>query len=212
MNAWTVQGKYYGFPKCCVEAFENGEHILSGKELKLNGTGYIPCQHCNDTKTEDELVDSINLNRIEPKPFPHETGYDFSVQYMLDSDLFTSEEKALIQEQLDHNVECGLSENSESEEEFKYNQQISYLNLELEVILAVVNEFKSEVAYSKVHDRIYEFLVKQFLINDMSDESLQKFKDFNQSIKKEFKIIRIVNQLMQPHKNLQENSALFYCS
>lgn len=197
MSAWSVLGKYYGFPKCCVEAFEIGNHISEDKPRQLSGTGYIPCHHCNTTKTEDVLVAAINLNRFEPKPFPCETDYNESVQYILSSNQFSAEEKALIQDQLDYNLECdavyAVLLNDESEDEFNYSQQIAYLALELDIIADVVQDFKSKAAYNRVYDKI-----EQFLKGDMD---LQSFQEFNKSVKKEFKVTRKVNEIMEEYKS-----------
>jgi len=200
-TAWTVLGKYYGYPQCCVAAFEVGEHILEDQLRKLTGTGYIPCRHCNTTKTEAELIEAINSNRIEQLPFPSETDYEVSVKQILSSDAFTVEEKTHIQDQFDYNLECAanVAANTLDEEEavFKNMQSINYLVLELEVIENVVLEFQSKASHSRVYDKIDDFIKNKFNPDDISLESLQLFQNFNKSIKKEFKVTRKVNKLME---------------
>lgn len=64
------RGKEFGYPDCCilefvegmVKMFSGSPKVLS-KDLKLMGTGFVPCANCNNTKSEDELVDEINLKR-----------------------------------------------------------------------------------------------------------------------------------------------------
>lgn len=70
--SWMVTGIALGYPTCCIKAFVNLEHMLDPVPRKLVGTGYVPCPHCNETKTTMELVDTINRAR-EPgiPPFSH---------------------------------------------------------------------------------------------------------------------------------------------
>lgn len=67
---WQQAGGYFGYPKCCVDAFCRMDHMHDPEPRKLNGTGYIPCQWCNDNKTEQQMVNTINFNRHpELEPF-----------------------------------------------------------------------------------------------------------------------------------------------
>lgn len=70
-----LDGKKYGYPKCCVESFcqdlNDMDRIMSPErgERKLTGTGYIPCVECNEKYSVEQLINNINLNRsahIEP--------------------------------------------------------------------------------------------------------------------------------------------------
>lgn len=66
---WFKQGMLFGYPDCCIEAFITLNHLGSDAR-KLNGTGFIPCAKCNHTKTEEEMIYEINLNRyLGYKPF-----------------------------------------------------------------------------------------------------------------------------------------------
>lgn len=67
---WDFWGEWYGFPTCCVEAFNRLDHI-GGSSLQLEGTGYIPCAQCNASKTEQELREAIAAKRLAPYKFPH---------------------------------------------------------------------------------------------------------------------------------------------
>lgn len=78
---WLKQGKLFGYPDCCIEAFIALQHWNDGSPRKLHGTGFIPCVCCNITKTEEELVYEINLNRCkEFKPFK---GLEPEMLYMI---------------------------------------------------------------------------------------------------------------------------------
>lgn len=59
-------GSMYGYPKCCITEFivatQSGYYLFRG-ERKLNGSGYIPCLHCNARYTSQELIDNINARR-----------------------------------------------------------------------------------------------------------------------------------------------------
>lgn len=60
-------GVYYGFPKCCIEAFFTRNRSM--KEGWWIGTGYIACKQCED-KPEAEIREGIASRRLAPKPFP----------------------------------------------------------------------------------------------------------------------------------------------
>ena len=63
----TIMGNYYGYPACCVEAFEREDHTTRPTR-KLSGTGYVPCEACNDKYTEAELIANIDANRVMKSP------------------------------------------------------------------------------------------------------------------------------------------------
>ena len=69
-------GLHLGYPKCCVDNFADEcsdlSRIINRPIRKLTGTGFIPCQVCSDTYTDDELIETITQNRSsELPPFPH---------------------------------------------------------------------------------------------------------------------------------------------
>ena len=71
--SWEEVGLYFGYPKCCIEEFCNGEpnFITTLEDMRLFcGTGFVPCKKCNETKTEDQLLAEIAKNRKYDKPFP----------------------------------------------------------------------------------------------------------------------------------------------
>lgn len=73
-KAWHDNGVRYGFPKCCVDEFVGRLYTSSliREKRKLDGTGFVPCVVCNETKTEEQLVQEIAVNRNHGlPPFPH---------------------------------------------------------------------------------------------------------------------------------------------
>lgn len=70
MLANIKRGKEFGYPDCCILEFiegmiktHSGIPKVLPKDFKLKGTGFVPCTSCNKTKSEDELVNEINLKR-----------------------------------------------------------------------------------------------------------------------------------------------------
>lgn len=75
-ESWTIRGRYFGFPECCIQEFlpridMSTEDMLKEEPRKLDGTGYMPCSVCNE-KPEAELIKVINSNRRSPQAFPIE--------------------------------------------------------------------------------------------------------------------------------------------
>lgn len=95
-NRWSIMGKYYGFPECCVNEFVSGASMEQTR--KFEGTGYIPCKQCNDNVEKDELISYINENRLHPTCFPEDGNNSFNenVFRMFFSDKFSEEEKSFI--------------------------------------------------------------------------------------------------------------------
>lgn len=88
---WEEFGRKYGYNKCCIESFveearlyiEYGINLQAKRDgRKLVGTGFIPCQHCSDTKTEVQLVEEIMDKRDKSLPlFPYsERGWYYHFQ------------------------------------------------------------------------------------------------------------------------------------
>lgn len=70
-----VWGYFYGFPKCCIDEFALLlDECEDRSNRKLDGTGYVPCEKCNE-KSEEELVSTIKSNRLYDVPFPSETDF-----------------------------------------------------------------------------------------------------------------------------------------
>lgn len=69
---WRLWGRSFGYPECCVEFFVRectAERYGDFKDRKLWGTGYVPCELCNE-KSEDELKETIAKGRKTDVPFP----------------------------------------------------------------------------------------------------------------------------------------------
>ena len=94
LNTNYILAKYYGFPICCVDAYQSGVHKNDNIKRKLSGTGYIPCLICN-SKTQEELISTINKNRISPDIFP-DCVFETTVYTILNSNEFSLNEKYLI--------------------------------------------------------------------------------------------------------------------
>ena len=85
-DGWIALGWYYGYPECCIQAFENMEHLISavGKDRQLYGTGYVVCDTCNETKSVYELLRFVAEHRHpDAPPFPL-TDADIPVLMKLD--------------------------------------------------------------------------------------------------------------------------------
>lgn len=112
----NVMGKYFGFPQCCTSQYEKDKSLNEFR--KLDGTGFLPCLTCHTEKTEAELLESIQQNRICKTPFPHEPLIDEMVLDIFESEQFTFEEKAKFAMQLQekyfeeafHTLEVALPE------------------------------------------------------------------------------------------------------
>lgn len=76
--AYTI-GAFLGFPQCCTTQFlKSSVSELKAQHQKLidhplNGTGYVPCDHCI-TLNPIELIATINANRTFIHPFPFKGG------------------------------------------------------------------------------------------------------------------------------------------
>jgi len=70
----------FGYPQCCIASFVERSRVPVNilvemnkiDTRKLDGTGYVPCALCNESKSEVELIEVITLNRTHHKPFPNE--------------------------------------------------------------------------------------------------------------------------------------------
>jgi hypothetical protein len=77
---WFISGHYFGYPRCCIEAFCRLDHLhdsafdkdgINKQTLASKGTGFIPCALCAERVIlgEIELVDLIK-DRVETGKFP----------------------------------------------------------------------------------------------------------------------------------------------
>ena len=68
-STWVRTGRYYGYPECYIQAFCNASP-KPNPDRKFKGTGFVPCDTCNSTKSEKELVEEVSARRKCLKPFP----------------------------------------------------------------------------------------------------------------------------------------------
>lgn len=76
-------GKYLGYPKCCIDEFDTRafakpsayldtpREVLQRTHSKIHHKGYVPCDACFATYSEDQLIERIQANRQHSVPFPH---------------------------------------------------------------------------------------------------------------------------------------------
>jgi hypothetical protein len=81
INVYREYGTYYGYPRCCIEAFVapmyTEGHLpcyttRSKEQLKVSDHGFIPCRvHALQILAKEiTLAELILPSRQEPKPFP----------------------------------------------------------------------------------------------------------------------------------------------
>lgn len=77
LGTWDTTGHWFGFPKCCTEAFSRLAHFNEDTEnWPLLSTGFIPCKTCATTKTAEQLIAEITAARVCPIPFPNGGGIE----------------------------------------------------------------------------------------------------------------------------------------
>lgn len=69
IKQWKTNGEYYGYPKCCIDAFLKGE---SNKDEEINKNyGFLPCQeHAKQIKEGKTTLEELITNRKHYKAFP----------------------------------------------------------------------------------------------------------------------------------------------
>ena len=70
-HRYELLGKYYGYPKCCIDSFIIDTKRTQSQIYVHRGLGFIPCNNCatkimNGENTIEELI----KNRICSKVFP----------------------------------------------------------------------------------------------------------------------------------------------
>lgn len=70
----AIIGKFFGYPKCCINWFINNRMInwkpLDEQQELVNGNkGFIPCPECAKKVTK-ETLSSLIKNRVCSTPFP----------------------------------------------------------------------------------------------------------------------------------------------
>lgn len=64
---WITVGTLFGYPICCIKAFEDNVQV---KSSKLFGTGFTQCENCDRDMSLTNVIDTIHKNRKVPFIFP----------------------------------------------------------------------------------------------------------------------------------------------
>lgn len=77
IERWKEQGKYYGYPQCCIDYFVNNFPNVEDTPTYIHkGTGFIPCPyHQNQIIEKEATLGSLIKNRHHPLPFPRNDEY-----------------------------------------------------------------------------------------------------------------------------------------
>lgn len=70
-HRYELLGKYYGYPKCCIDSFIADTKRTRSQRYTHKGSGFIPCNNCatkiiNGESTLEQLI----KNRIYSEEFP----------------------------------------------------------------------------------------------------------------------------------------------
>ena len=70
-NKYREAGKYFGYPKCCIDAFIlDTPEALKERNPKWNDTGFIPCPECLKIAATVRGLFSLVKCRIHRQRFP----------------------------------------------------------------------------------------------------------------------------------------------
>jgi hypothetical protein len=71
LNQWVYYGRYYGFPKCCIDAFCKIGKTSKARTKASDGSGFIPCaKHAAQINSEKIKLTSLIKNRVCKSKFP----------------------------------------------------------------------------------------------------------------------------------------------
>lgn len=141
----VINGKYFGYPECCIDAFSNrkflNSHTDEQKEVS-NGTGFIPCQkHALEILAGKIKIDDLITNRECKFPFPQE------------SELSTPEELSVLLEEdfaeFDYELECFKHDLRN----MPYGHSIEYFNLVKNALTQAMGLVDKDP--KRPHDSIY---------------------------------------------------------
>ncbi len=77
INLWRVNGKYFGYPKCCIDEFIEDKHQghPTCTEDLHKCYGFIPCEkHRQDILDGVIKLEELITNRVHKDKFPND-GY-----------------------------------------------------------------------------------------------------------------------------------------
>jgi len=89
-----VLGKLFGFPQCCIDFYCESPSLVRCQAKGF--LGYRFCPSCSD-RSEEEVIKSINDNRICPVPFPYQPSMEH-LSDILQSPHWTEIERAWLME------------------------------------------------------------------------------------------------------------------
>jgi hypothetical protein len=71
INYRELFGKYYGYPKCCIDSFIIGTKKTRNQRYSHKRLGFIPCNNCATKIMNGEItIEQLIKNRIYSKAFP----------------------------------------------------------------------------------------------------------------------------------------------
>jgi len=68
---FALLGKFYGYPKCCINSFIENTKRTRNQRYVHKGLGFIPCNNCaTKIMNGDITIEQLIKNRIFSKEFP----------------------------------------------------------------------------------------------------------------------------------------------
>jgi hypothetical protein len=68
---YELLGKYYGYPKCCIDSFILDIKRTRNQRYVHKGLGFIPCNNCaTKIMNGENTIEQLIKNRIFSKEFP----------------------------------------------------------------------------------------------------------------------------------------------
>jgi len=70
-HRYELLGKYYGYPKCCIDSFIDDTKRTQSQIYVDKGLGFIPCNNCaTKIMNGENTIEQLIKNRIFSKVFP----------------------------------------------------------------------------------------------------------------------------------------------
>ena len=70
-DRYELLGKYYGYPKCCIDSFIGDTKRTCTQRYVHKGLGFIPCNNCAiKIMNGENRLEQLIKNRIFNKVFP----------------------------------------------------------------------------------------------------------------------------------------------
>lgn len=71
MMSFQEKGRYFGYPKCCIEYFMESKEKVNKSYIPNNHTGFLPCKKCADKVLNKGLkMEDLLVNRECETKFP----------------------------------------------------------------------------------------------------------------------------------------------